>query len=254
MYPQIVASLGCFERIQTFLLSNERKDGRIVKKTTKNGHANGSNLAHSIHESSTGVHNTITFRNVSATLPGKTKPVLQNLTLDIKPSSFTIAIGPVGSGKSIFLKTILGEVPVTDGAMFLNCSQSSMAFCDQSPWLRNVSVRENILTGSPYDHEWYHSVIRDCALDRDIDNFPDRDHTIVGSGGITLSGGQKQRLALARAVYSRNEIILLDDVFSALDTTTSTAIFNNLLKLNGLLRSSNPTIVLTTHAGKSYIA
>lgn len=249
VYPQFVASLGCFERIQTFLLSDERKDGRIMSKTASNGHSNDSRIFSTNLESGSGSHNTLTLRNVTSTLPGKAKPVLQNITLDIKVSSFTIVVGPVGCGKSVFLKTLLGEVPITDGALFLNNSHSSVAFCDQTPWLRNVSVQENVLTGSLYEHEWYQTVIRASALDRDIDTFPNRDHTIVGSGGIALSGGQKQRLALARAIYSRNKIILLDDVFSALDTTTSSLIFNNLLKPNGLLRSSNSTIVLTTHAG-----
>ncbi|KAJ6445548.1 ATP-dependent RNA helicase (Hrh1) [Purpureocillium lavendulum] len=71
----------------------------------------------------------------------------------------------------------------------------SMAYCDQMPWLRNQSIRDNVMTENQYDPMWYDAVIRSCALDQDIARLPVKDHTntMVGSGSVNLSGGQKQR-------------------------------------------------------------
>lgn len=73
----------------------------------------------------------------------------------------------------------------------------------------------------------------------------------MGSAGISLSGGQKQRLAIARAVYSRQSLVMLDDVFSGLDASTEEIIFNRLLGKQGLLRRNHVTVILVTHAGKA---
>lgn len=73
-------------------------------------------------------------------------------------------------------------------------STSSIAYCDQTPWLQNISIRDNITGQSPLDDKWLASVIRSCALDEDISMFPQGDLTIVGSGGVALSGGQKLRV------------------------------------------------------------
>jgi len=73
-------------------------------------------------------------------------------------------------------------------------SFSSMAYCDQTPWLENRSIRDNILGQSPLDEKWLATVLEACALDEDVRMFPLGDLTLVGSGGVSLSGGQKQRV------------------------------------------------------------
>lgn len=97
---------------------------------------------------------------------------------------------------------------------------------------------------------WYTAVIRACALEQDILDFPKGHSTLVGNAGISLSGGQKQRLAIARAVYSRKSLVVLDDVFSGLDAGTEEKFFNRLLGKQGLLRRNHVTVILVTHAGK----
>ena len=69
-----------------------------------------------------------------------------------------------------------------------------VAFCAQSPWLRNTSIRENIVGISEYDQAWYSRVVSCCSLDEDFAQFTERDDTMVGSKGVALSGGQKNRL------------------------------------------------------------
>ena len=84
-----------------------------------------------------------------------------------------------------------------------------------------TSLQDNIVFGSPFDEERYKKVLYQCALDRDISLFKAGDATEVGERGITLSGGQKARVTLARAVYSRASILLLDDVLAALEYVIS---------------------------------
>ncbi len=78
-------------------------------------------------------------------------------------------------------------------------------------------VQENIIFGAEFDEQRYKEVIHQCGLDRDLSLFDAGDRTEVGERGLTLSGGQKARVTLARAIYSKAAIILLDDVLAALE-------------------------------------
>ncbi|OBT89356.1 hypothetical protein VE02_01426 [Pseudogymnoascus sp. 03VT05] len=144
-------------------------------------------------------------------------------------------IGPVGSGKSTLIQALLGETVTHKGFITMG-SIDSIAFCAQTPWLVNKSIQKNILGTSLFNGPWYRKVLTACALFEDLKNYPAGDRTLVGSKGITLSGGQKQRIALARAVYSKKPVMLLDDIFSGLDPVTEETIFQSLLGANGILR------------------
>ena len=132
---------------------------------------------------------------------------------------------------------------------------------------QNASIQRNILSFSEFDPELYSSVIHACDLDSDLEALPQGDATLVGSKGFSLSGGQKQRIvsclrpcfsirsdkrikALARAVYSRCSIIVLDDVFSQLDLSTQSIIFERLLSRRGLLRRWKTTVIMATGSAK----
>ncbi|KPV73167.1 uncharacterized protein RHOBADRAFT_6068, partial [Rhodotorula graminis WP1] len=106
------------------------------------------------------------------------------------------------------------------------------------------SVRDNILFGEEYDEERYNETIFACSLEDDLEALPEGDETRVGEQGLSMSGGQKQRIALARAVYARSEIVLLDDVLSALDSNMVSHVVDNCL--NGPLLEGR-TVVLVTH-------
>lgn len=99
--------------------------------------------------------------------------------------------------------------------------------------------------GEPYHHDRYTTVLHACALTKDLEMFEDRDETEIGEKGITLSGGQKQRVSLARAVYSRAPILLLDDVLSAVDASTAAHIFEHCLTDPQLM--AGRTRILVTH-------
>lgn len=97
--------------------------------------------------------------------------------------------------------------------------------------------------GLEYDESYYNEVLLLTSLKKDIDLFKFGDLTVVGDRGITLSGGQKARLSLARAVYTKRDIVLLDDPLSAVDAEVSANIFQNCIR-NHL---NDKTVVLATH-------
>ena len=162
-----------------------------------------------------------------------------------------MVIGPVGCGKSTLLKGILSETPASRGFVYLR--NHSIAFADQEAWVQNGTIKDAVRGPSsrdiPYENDtWYDEVVDCCGLKEDIAMFPKADRTMIGSKGITLSGGQKQRLALARAVYSRANVLILDDVFSGLDNDTEELIFRKLFGRSGPLKRLHTTVILVTHA------
>ncbi|CEQ42894.1 SPOSA6832_04771, partial [Sporobolomyces salmonicolor] len=127
-------------------------------------------------------------------------------------------------------------------------ARNQTAFVPQQAWLQNASVRDNILFGLPYRKERYEEVLEACSLVGDLAILEDGDETEIGEKGINLSGqvipGQKARVSLARAVYSRASLVLLDDVLSAVDAHTSAHIYEKCLK-GPLLKGR--TVLLVSH-------
>ncbi|KAB8230272.1 uncharacterized protein BDW43DRAFT_321569 [Aspergillus alliaceus] len=177
----------------------------------------------------------------------ESKPaVVEDLNFEIPRGTVTIVVGPVGCGKSTFVRTLLRETPIYSGG--LKADPEAIAYCSQAPWLTNRSIQDNILGESLFNLRWYNTVIDACALYEDIRAQPNRDQTLLGTQGAVLSGGQKQRVALARAVYSKADTMILDDVFSGLDRSTEDAIFHALLGPEGLLRKMGTTVIMTTNS------
>jgi len=168
--------------------------------------------------------------------------VLKNISFAAHAGDLICIIGRVGSGKTALLEALGGELSVLRGEIKI---QGTVCYCSQEPWLQNLSVRDNILFGQEFCDEWYAKVIEACDLKADIDNMPDGDSTEIGERGISLSGGQKARVALARAIYSRADIVLLDDVLSAVDEHVGAALIRKVLSTDGLL--ANRTIILATN-------
>lgn len=118
-----------------------------------------------------------------------------------------------------------------------------VSYASQEPWLFSGSVRTNILFGQPMDRKRYNYVCKKCALERDFEQLPNGDKTIVGERGQSLSGGQKARISLARACYRDAAIYLLDDPLSAVDTHVGKHLFDQCLR--SLLK--NKIVILVTH-------
>ncbi|KAF4533888.1 ABC transporter [Lasiodiplodia theobromae] len=175
-----------------------------------------------------------------------TQPFLHNITLEIDEGSFTMVIGKVASGKSVLLQSLISETDLFNGTFRTN--GSGIAFCAQTPWLRNATLRENVLGESDFEQSWYDTVTWACGLKRDFAELKRGDASMVGSRGISLSGGQKNRIALARALYSRKPVLVIDDMLSGLDNTTESLVFSRVFGRDGLLRKTKRTAVLSTHS------
>ncbi|KAL0264865.1 hypothetical protein SLS55_000818 [Diplodia seriata] len=176
----------------------------------------------------------------------RTRPLLHDITLEIDEDSFIMVIGKVASGKSVLLQSLICETGLFSGT--LKSNGSGIAFCPQTPWLRNATLRENILGESDFEQSWYESVTWACGLKRDFAELKGGDASMVGSRGISLSGGQKNRIALARALYARKPVLVIDDMLSGLDHTTECIVFSRVFGRNGLLRKMKCTTVLSTHS------
>ncbi|KAI8633413.1 ABC transporter [Xylariaceae sp. FL1651] len=178
--------------------------------------------------------------NASLRRHNKASFVLKDISLDFVEGGLNVVTGPSGSGKSTLLMAILGETLLESGS--ITCPRD-VAYASQSPWLQNETIRENILFNSAFEQVRYDRVISACGLAIDLHEFPERDETEVGENGTSLSGGQKSRVALARALYSKAPVILLDDIFSALDAKTSAALWKEAF-CGDLLKGR--TVVLVT--------
>jgi ABC-type multidrug transport system fused ATPase/permease subunit len=171
------------------------------------------------------------------------KTVLRDINFSATKGELSCIVGMVGAGKSSFLQSILGDLWKIKGEVEVH---GMTAYVSQSPWIMNATVRENIVFGYRYDSNFYEKTVKACALLDDFAQLPDGDETVVGERGISLSGGQKARVALARAVYARADIYLLDDCLSAVDSHVGRHIIDNVLGPKGLLASK--TRILATNS------
>jgi len=181
------------------------------------------------------------LQDASFSWPGFAALSLQHIDLTF-PRGLTVIYGKVASGKTALLQALLGELDLREGNLIK--PHATIGYCAQTPWLQNMTIRENIVFTSPYDDVRYKRTIEACALLPDLANFKHGDLTSIGENGIGLSGGQKSRVALARAVYSQAQVLLLDDPLSALDQQTAEWISTKCLA--GPLMDDR-TIVLATH-------
>ncbi|KAJ7041082.1 P-loop containing nucleoside triphosphate hydrolase protein [Mycena alexandri] len=173
---------------------------------------------------------------------------LQIDDLIFKRGCLNVVLGATGAGKTSILMALLGEMhftPLSPSSWFNLPRKDGVAYVAQEAWVQNETIRWNITFGAKtIDETRYAKVIYLCCLERDLELFPAGDNTEVGERGQNLSGGQKARISLAKALFSTAEIILLDDVFSALDVHTANAIAERVF-ISDLVVGR--TVILVTH-------
>ncbi|KAJ2025899.1 hypothetical protein IWW57_003219, partial [Coemansia sp. S610] len=196
---------------------------------------------------------------------------LKGIDMRFPHGVLSVVAGPTGSGKSSLLLALIGEMTLTRGRILLptvnprlddnsdykyrdifelsdeGLAIRDIAYVSQEAWLRNATIRENILFGEQYDAARYEEVLRVCALKPDLRILSAGDQTEIGERGVTLSGGQKQRVALARAVYSSRRILLIDDCLSAVDAHTAKHILMECLLSKTPLMLGRTRVLVTHH-------
>jgi ATP-binding cassette subfamily C (CFTR/MRP) protein 1 len=206
--PNTVACLGCFERIQKYLVTPSRVDQRAVLKP-KAGSSDGSSLGVSREDIPLGHLQTeddyqpdtnglaISLRKLSVRAAKTAELAIRDVSVDFEMGTVNLVTGPVGCGKSTMMRAILGELLYESGSVTV--SSTEMSYCSQTPWLLNASIQQIIRgpdSNCTVDEEWYQTVLYACALNEDVLQFPRGDESIIGNRGLTLSGGQKQRLVI----------------------------------------------------------
>lgn len=216
--------------------------------------------------------NDITFENVSIAWPvdgdnvrDEDRFILGGLNFTFPRGELSVISGKTGTGKSLILSALIGEADILEGKIMMPAAPTAfdrhdlrahpgdwilpgaIAFVAQTPWLEGASLRDNILFGLPLIGSRYEEVIQACALKKDLEILADGDKTELGANGINLSGGQKWRVSLARAIYSRAEILILDDIFSAVDAHVGRQIFNRCI--GGDICRGRTRILVTHHVG-----
>ncbi|KAJ3266425.1 hypothetical protein HDU77_001036 [Chytriomyces hyalinus] len=236
MFPSVITAIidasVSFNRLYTFLMNEELDPLAVTYGMNINDYDNGSTDRVSIESG--------TFRWVK----DSAEPVIRNINLKVREGELLAIVGMVGSGKSSVISALLGEMykSANSGEVRMN---GTVAFVPQTPWIMNATLRDNIVFGADFDHEFYEATIEACGLSTDLAILPGGDMTEIGERGINLSGGQKQRISLARAVYSRADIYLLDDTLSAVDAHVGRHIFDHVIGPNGLL--AKKARVFVTH-------
>jgi ATP-binding cassette subfamily B protein len=191
---------------------------------------------------------------LSATYP--TGGGVVDVSFTVRRGEFVVITGPVGAGKSTLLRAVLGlawqaeqrgsvrwnGIEIDDRAAFL--VPPNAAFLPQVPQLVSDSLAENIAFGE-VDPDELGRALALAELDVDVGSWPAGADTLIGPRGLRLSGGQRQRLAGARAVVHRPELIVLDDLSSALDVETERRVWEN-------LRAAGATVLAVSHRAVAF--
>lgn len=263
--PGLLGALGCLTRVGTFLNSDDQQDFRDMDKDELRPEEVVNPARHSSSHVGAVELQPLSGRTMTR-YPRYGQPiiritdgnfgwgvgenVLSDINVSIPASQLTCVVGPVASGKSTLCHALLGETHASKGRLDLLLSSKEFAFCHQTAYLTNGTIKDNIVGYSETDERWYETVIQACALKEDIHAMSKQHDTVVGSGGINLSGGQRHKVALARAIYARKMVLILDDIFSGFDALSEQHVFAQVLGPDGLARKHNMTVIFATHSVK----
>lgn len=181
---------------------------------------------------------------------------IEDIHLTLPRGSFTVITGRIGAGKTTLLKTLLGLLPAQAGQIFWNGTLISdpttffvpprCAYTGQVPRLFSEPLRDNILLGLPETQIDLPGAIHQAVLERDVATMPEGLATMVGARGVRLSGGQIQRTAAARMFVRNAELLVFDDLSSALDVETERLLWERVFAARAAGRDA-PTCLVVSH-------
>jgi len=208
----------------------------------------------SVQEKYYNFNNAITIKNLSFKYDQSDQYVLNNINLSLKKNEIVGISGPSGSGKSTFLNLICSLLKPTTGNIFVDdhllkniykSFQSKIGYVPQKIYLTDGSIIENIILAKSkdtYDYNKFREVIEICGLTNIINNLEKKEESLIGERGTRLSGGQQQKLGIARALYKKPDILILDEATNALDKESEAEILKLVLNLKNKI-----TIIIVSH-------
>jgi ATP-binding cassette, subfamily B, multidrug efflux pump len=200
------------------------------------------------------------IRNLNLTLEGKT--LLSQISLEIPGPEFVAIVGPVGSGKTLFVQSLLGEIPAHfESYRILGKNVALMddeklktffSLVPQDGFIASTTIRNNVLL--EYDALHHHGTdsmdraqasLTQARLSLGDEGFSELEETVLGERGVNLSGGQRQRLGLARALFTERPLLVLDDSLSAIDVNTEKDMIESLFR--GKLKDKLTLLITHRH-------
>jgi ABC-type multidrug transport system fused ATPase/permease subunit len=194
------------------------------------------------------------LRNISFRYPNTKHNSLNNINMEIKSGESIGIIGESGSGKTTLIDTMLGLLDLKNGEMLfndravkddLNLWHKHIAYLPQQVFLIDNKLKMNVALGvneDDIDDKLLHKSLKMASLSSLIEELPDGIETVLGERGVRLSGGQRQRIALARALYHKRDILVMDESTSALDNETEKEIVKEIKALKGKI-----TMIVIAH-------
>lgn len=197
--------------------------------------------------------------NLTYHYPGTNQGII-DISFEIQRGSLTVITGQISSGKTTLLRALLGLLPMQDGCIYWNGHlveepasffiPPRSAYTPQIPQLFSYTLRENILLGLSKDNNDIATALNMAVFDQDLATMNENLETLVGSKGVRLSGGQIQRVAAARMFVRQPELLVFDDLSSALDVETESALWSRIFVNNREQQQNNnwtPTCLVVSH-------
>jgi ABC-type multidrug transport system fused ATPase/permease subunit len=196
----------------------------------------------------------VDISEVYVTYPGAARPAIEAASLRVSRGESLALVGPTGAGKSTLADLVLGVIAPDAGDVKVSGQQpmrasiqwpGAMAYVPQDVVVLNGSIRDNVALGLPdeaVDDDLVWDALERAHLAEMLKQEREGLATVVGEHGVRLSGGQRQRLGLARALYTRPQLVVLDEATSALDAETERAVTDALRELEGQV-----TLVIVAH-------
>ncbi|KAK8041682.1 hypothetical protein PG993_006205 [Apiospora rasikravindrae] len=239
--PSFGSAFACAGRLAEFFRKEPKQEPRSAQQ-----HTSDSETLMSVDMEQAEKETLISVVDGSFGWARDVSPMLTEINLNVRRGQHVVIKGAVGSGKSLLLQSLLGESANCSGEINV---RGTVGYCSQTPWLENVGASDVVFSRAADDlAEAAHlqRVITDaCALDSFLGT--QTSGSTIGSAGAKLSGGERQRLAIARAITTRPSILLLDDVFSAIDQRTKEYMTARLFGPEGMARKWGITVLQTTH-------
>ena len=194
------------------------------------------------------------LKDVSFKYPTAATPSLQEVSLVVKRGEAVGFVGPSGAGKSTLVDVILGLFAPTSGVVSVDGSdvhqnlrnwQNQIGYVPQAIYLTDDTLRRNVAFGlndENIDDDLVREAIRLAQLQEFVSTLPDGLETVVGERGVRLSGGQRQRIGIARALYHKPSVLVLDEATSSLDTPTEHGVMQAVQALQG-----SKTVIIVAH-------
>ena len=196
----------------------------------------------------------VSVKNLSLTYPGKELPALKNINLELKSGSAVAIVGPSGAGKTSLVDAILGVLLPDSGVVEISGMPAlesarkwsgAIAYVPQDIMIIDGTISENVVLGyqtAGADEKYIWDALESAQLEEFVRSLPDGLSTLVGERGAKLSGGQRQRLGIARALFTKPKLLVLDEATSSLDGQTESEITASIKKLKGEV-----TVLLIAH-------